>query len=68
MQPFERKLSDHVTSRSYRAPEIILLEKHYYKAIDVWSAGVVLADLFKYLCRNENSSKSKMSAVQMFDS
>lgn len=49
--PFERRLSDHVTSRGYRAPEVVLLEKHYYKAVDVWSAGVVLVDLFKYVCR-----------------
>lgn len=54
--PHERRLSDHVTSRGYRAPEVVLLEKHYYKAIDVWSAGVVLADLFKYICREETTS------------
>jgi mitogen-activated protein kinase 1/3 len=54
--PFERRLSDHVTSRGYRAPEVVLLEKHYYKAVDVWSAGVVLADLFKYASRDEIST------------
>lgn len=46
IKPYNRRLSDHITTRPYRAPEVILLEKHYYKSIDIWSAGVVMADLF----------------------
>ena len=56
IKPYERKMSDHVTSRSYRAPEVVLLEKHYYKAVDIWSAGVVLAELFKYISNGESIS------------
>lgn len=40
-----RELSDHVVTRYYRAPEIILLEKDYGPAIDVWAIGCVFAEL-----------------------
>ena len=41
----KRDLSNHVQSRWYRAPEVILLEKGYDERIDVWSAGCVLCEL-----------------------
>jgi len=40
-----RELSDHVVTRFYRAPEIILLEKDYGPAVDMWSVGCVFAEL-----------------------
>lgn len=39
-----RQLTHHVVTRWYRAPELILL-CDYSKAVDVWSAGCVLAEL-----------------------
>eukprot|EP00604_Paraphysomonas_vestita_P002624 CAMPEP_0174817996 /NCGR_PEP_ID=MMETSP1107-20130205/585_1 /TAXON_ID=36770 /ORGANISM="Paraphysomonas vestita, Strain GFlagA" /LENGTH=329 /DNA_ID=CAMNT_0016029267 /DNA_START=1013 /DNA_END=2002 /DNA_ORIENTATION=+ len=39
-----RHLTQHVVSRWYRAPEIILLQQ-YHTAIDVWSMGCVFGDL-----------------------
>jgi len=41
----KRELTSHVVTRWYRAPEIILLEKDYGPAIDVWSIGCVFAEL-----------------------
>jgi len=38
-------LSIHVATRWYRAPELILLEKKYNSAIDVWSVGCILGEL-----------------------
>ena len=32
----KRELTGHVVTRWYRAPEIILLEKDYGPAIDIW--------------------------------
>jgi len=40
-----RKLSAHICSRWYRAPECCLLEKNYGQAIDMWSIGCILAEL-----------------------
>lgn len=40
-----RELSDHVVTRYYRAPEIILLEKDYGAPVDMWSVGCVFAEL-----------------------
>merc|ERR1712137_978518 len=44
-----RTLTNHVVTRWYRAPEVILLEKHYDQAIDVWSAGCIFAELLGML-------------------
>ena len=38
-------MTGHVVTRWYRAPELILLEHNYTKAIDVWSVGCVMAEL-----------------------
>lgn len=35
----KRSLTGHVVTRWYRAPELILLEKSYGVAIDVWAVG-----------------------------
>mmetsp|Transcript_30629 Transcript_30629/g.47010 ORF Transcript_30629/g.47010 Transcript_30629/m.47010 type:complete len:214 (+) Transcript_30629:415-1056(+) len=41
----KRRLSNHVSSRWYRAPEVILLEKEYDSSLDVWSMGCVAAEM-----------------------
>lgn len=40
-----REFSPHVVSRNYRAPEIILMEKHYDTSIDIWSVGCIFAEM-----------------------
>lgn len=42
-EPF---LTEYVATRWYRAPEIMLSWKEYTKAIDVWSVGCILAEIF----------------------
>lgn len=37
----QKELTIHVTTRWYRAPEVILLEKNYNEAIDMWSVGCI---------------------------
>lgn len=41
----KRELTGHVVTRWYRAPEIILLEKDYGPAIDIWAVGCIFAEL-----------------------
>lgn len=41
----KKELTGHVVTRWYRAPELILLEREYTKAIDVWSVGCIIAEL-----------------------
>ena len=42
-----KKLSDHVMTRVYRAPEVITL-MDYNKKVDTWSVGCILAELIRY--------------------
>ena len=37
--PLNKEMTGHVVTRWYRAPELILMEREYTKAIDVWSVG-----------------------------
>jgi len=45
MRTMRRTLTAHVASRWYRAPEV-LLQLGYSEAMDVWSAGCIIAELF----------------------
>ena len=38
-------LTEYVTTRWYRAPEIILCPSQYSKAMDIWSIGCIFAEL-----------------------
>jgi mitogen-activated protein kinase 1/3 len=45
----KRLLTGHVVTRWYRAPEIILLEKDYGPAIDIWSVGCIMGELLSMM-------------------
>lgn len=44
-QKVRRSYSDHVVTRSYRPPEIILLEQNYDTKIDMWSLGCIIGEM-----------------------
>jgi len=48
----KRELTGHVVTRWYRAPELILLEKDYTAAIDIWSVGCIFAELLNMIKEN----------------
>lgn len=48
----KRQLTGHVVTRWYRAPELILLEKDYGPAIDMWSIGCIFAELLGMMKQN----------------
>jgi len=48
----QQVLSVHVVTRWYRAPELILIEKDYTTAIDVWSVGCIFAELMMMIKEN----------------
>lgn len=39
--------TDYVSTRWYRAPEILLRSTNYSSPIDIWAIGVIIAELFK---------------------
>ena len=41
----DRDMTQYVVTRWYRAPELIMLSKDYTSAIDLWSAGCIMAEL-----------------------
>lgn len=49
-------LTEYVVTRYYRAPEVMLCSHQYTKAIDVWSIGCTIAELFSrnFLFKGEN--------------
>lgn len=48
----KRELTGHVVTRWYRAPELILLEKDYGPAIDMWAVGCIFAELLGMMQEN----------------
>jgi serine/threonine protein kinase len=40
-----RKMTEHVVSRKYRAPEVYITPGEYTSQIDIWAAGCVLGEL-----------------------
>jgi mitogen-activated protein kinase 1/3 len=48
----DRKLTGHVGTRWYRSPELILLEKDYTTAVDIWGAGCVFGELLGAIREN----------------
>jgi len=53
----KREMTEHVITRWYRAPEVILSQP-YTAAVDVWSVGCILAELFGM--QKENRPDYKM--------
>ena len=39
-------MTDYVATRWYRPPEIVLGNSYYGKAVDVWTFGCVIAELY----------------------
>lgn len=39
-------MSDYIATRWYRAPEVILSNSRYTKAVDIWAVGCILAELY----------------------
>lgn len=46
------RLTTHVVSRWYRAPEIVLMQEEYGAPIDVWSVGCIFAEMLSALKGN----------------
>ena len=56
----KRELTGHVATRWYRSPELILLEKIYTTAVDIWSVGCIFAELLLMVRANlSNPQKRK---------
>lgn len=49
---FKRELTGHVATRWYRSPELILLEKIYSTAIDIWAVGCIFGELLQMMKEN----------------
>ena len=49
----DKELTGHMSTRWYRAPELILVEKIYTTATDVWSLGCIFAELLQMLQGNQ---------------
>ena len=61
----EKASTSYVCSRYYRAPELILGADIYSTAVDMWSAGCVIAELTtkKVLFKGSDSEKHQLSEI-----
>jgi serine/threonine protein kinase len=57
----------YITSRPYRAPELILGATHYDGAIDLWSAGCVIAEMLlgQPLFNGDNNAEQLLAIVHV---
>lgn len=53
-------LSIHVTTRWYRAPELILIESNYSNAIDIWSIGCIMGELLMTMKENSTNFTDRL--------
>ena len=58
---FTRELTGHVGTRWYRSPEIVLLEKIYSSAVDIWAAGCVFAELLGMIKENVPDHRNRQA-------
>lgn len=56
---FKRELTGHVSTRWYRSPELILLEKIYSTAIDMWATGCLFAEMLQMIKTNEPNFQNR---------
>mmetsp|Transcript_4274 Transcript_4274/g.6278 ORF Transcript_4274/g.6278 Transcript_4274/m.6278 type:complete len:187 (-) Transcript_4274:389-949(-) len=61
-----RDLSPHVVTRAYRPPEIILLENNYGPAVDIWTLGCIMSEIF--LCTEKYALPPNVQASVLFPS
>ena len=47
-----KELTQHVVTRWYRAPEVILMNEFYSYSIDIWSVGCIFAELLSMMEEN----------------
>mmetsp|Transcript_78641 Transcript_78641/g.108899 ORF Transcript_78641/g.108899 Transcript_78641/m.108899 type:complete len:182 (-) Transcript_78641:255-800(-) len=55
-------MTAHVATRWYRAPELIVVEKDYGPAVDMWSVGCILGELLSLLkeCNTDYTDRMPM--------
>lgn len=60
----KRSLTGHVVTRWYRAPELILLEKSYGEAVDIWSSGCIFGELLAMAPNNTTTPLQRRPLFQ----
>lgn len=58
-----KELTQHVVTRWYRAPEVILMNEFYSYSIDMWSVGCIFAELLSMM---EDNFPDPFSRVPLF--
>lgn len=45
--PLKERSVSYISTRYYRAPELLLLSENYGVEVDIWAAGCVLAEMLR---------------------
>ena len=62
----KRSLTPTIQTRTHRAPEVILTEKSYNEKIDIWGAGIVLAELLNAITKGKYEGKMSNKDQYLF--
>ena len=62
----ERQLTQHVVTRWYRAPELILLQQYYNTEIDIWSIGCILVFHSRHYLQYRLNYSKRWSPIVVF--
>jgi hypothetical protein len=63
IDPAKTKLTQYVVTRSWRAPELLCECRNYGSAVDVWSCGVIMAEVM-----TRRPLLNGITPIQIFDS
>ncbi|CEL97900.1 unnamed protein product [Vitrella brassicaformis CCMP3155] len=63
----QRAMTDYVSTRWYRAPEVLCSWRQYDEQVDVWSVGCILAELMGYrpLFQGRDTTEQLSQVVQL---
>ena len=62
----KRRLSYHISSRWYRAPEVILMNENYNSQVDMWGLGCMLAEMMLLLVGKNVKTESKVNLSDLY--
>jgi len=69
--PLKERSVSYISTRYYRAPELLMCSENYGKEVDIWAAGCVLAEMLrggKVLFEGKSNADQLAKIMMLFGS